>query len=78
MMNMNHEPQLDMDYWTHSIVRHWTPKFFVEDEPLLVGKGSMMEFFWLVKRDSLSDFAAIAFSKFAIFIAILANFISPS
>ena len=25
MMNMNHEPQLDMDYWTHPIVGHWTP-----------------------------------------------------
>ena len=25
MLNMNHEPQLDMDYWTHPIVGHWTP-----------------------------------------------------
>ena len=24
MMNMNHEPQLDMDYWTHPIVGHMT------------------------------------------------------
>ena len=25
MMNMNHEPQLGMDYWTHPIVGHLTP-----------------------------------------------------
>ena len=25
MLNLNHESQLDMDYWTHPIVGHWTP-----------------------------------------------------
>ena len=25
MLNMNHEPQLDMDYQTHPIIVHWTP-----------------------------------------------------
>ena len=25
MLNMNHEPQLDMDYWTHPIVGNLTP-----------------------------------------------------
>ena len=25
MWNMNHEPQLDIDYRTHPIIVHWTP-----------------------------------------------------
>ena len=25
MLNMNHKPQLDMDYWINPIVGHWTP-----------------------------------------------------
>ena len=25
MLNMNHEPQLDMDYWTYPIIGHLIP-----------------------------------------------------